>query len=134
MPRTYQCGICPNCLLRRSSLLNALPTTAYSEQYLWNDLTKPDFEKSLNNPIPLIKHDRQVARSGVLIMQLLAKTESNPRLPIEIHKLNQALDSPVDEIRKNVINLFKQHKQEWDFFLDQCTSPNSWVRAVCEAA
>jgi 7-cyano-7-deazaguanine synthase in queuosine biosynthesis len=129
-----QCGICSNCLLRRSSLFNALPDAACKEQYHWNDLTKPDFEQSLGTPMPISTHGQQVARSGFLIMQSLAEIESNPRLPIEIGKLGHALNSPRDIVRDNVIKLFQQHKQEWDRFLGKSSASNSWIQPLREVA
>ena len=128
LKRLMHCGVCGNCLLRRTSLV-------------WNELDDPTeyrarhcgastFAAAFDGAVPRnIKAMRDLAFNGVRSMQRLANVADDPwqlRVLAEISAVARGLGEPVHNVGDKMRQFLAQHQAEWARFLKSC-GPASWV-------
>lgn len=126
--KVMHCGLCGNCLLRRTSLIWA--EVEDSTDYRAVDLTACTLEEAFKGKLPRNFHaSLDVARNSVRAMQRLAELTSAPhrmRVDSEIAALSRGLDEPIPVVREKMMHFLSQHQREWEQFLKSCGA-NSWV-------
>lgn len=132
-----QCGVCAACMLRRTSLHVA----GYEEpetNYIWQDLSSTTFIEGAHkdhhgNSISDLKY----AIAGVLHMDHLAaiarSKDENTLIQRQALVLGRALEIPIDEAARNILNLLDKHADEWSSFVNSF-SKNSFIRDWAKAA
>lgn len=117
-----QCGACAACMLRRLSV-HAAGLKESAETYVAIDMSSESFENALH---PDFKRKgrafTEYAIAGVLHMQHLAdmsKPEYERTLKRHALHLALALESPVEQVLKNLTDLIKRHSNEWDQYLNE---------------
>jgi hypothetical protein len=131
--RAMHCGLCGNCLLRRTSLLWA--EVEDKTEYRAHDLKSPTFEGAFVGKKPHEFHaNLDVARNSVRAMQRLAElasTRHRMRVESEVAALSRGLDESIPVVREKMMAFLSQHSREWERFLRFC-GPNSWVADFAE--
>jgi hypothetical protein len=126
--RVMHCGLCGNCLLRRTSLIWA--EVEDTTEYRAVDLTASTLEGAFKGKAPRNFHAHlDVARNSVRAMQRLADLTSasnRMRVESEVVAVSRGLDEPVPDVREKMMNFLSQHQREWERFLKSCGA-NSWV-------
>ena len=126
--KVMHCGLCVNCLLRRTSLIWA--EVEDSTEYRAVDLTAPTLEEAFRGKVPRNFHaSLDVARNSVRAMQRLAELTSEPhrmRVESEVAAVSRGLDEPIPVVREKMMHFLSQHQREWERFLKSCGA-NSWV-------
>jgi hypothetical protein len=126
--KLWHCGVCGNCLLRRMSLLWAgiEDTTGY----LAKSIRVPRFVDSFGHLAPRsVKAQNDVAFNTVRSMQRLADLVDDMngmRVQAEAAALARGLNESVSTVTDRLEDFLKQHRIEWQQFLDHC-GPRSWV-------
>lgn len=121
--KTRQCGICAACMLRRMSI-HAAGLSEPSEQYVWEDLSAPRFERAAAPSFDKKKITgslREYAIAGVLhldhLAELLNSNANAHALDLAAFQLGEALGLPEVEARTRLDRLLKQHTREWNSFV-----------------
>lgn len=126
--KVMHCGLCGNCLLRRTSLICA--EVDDTTEYRAVDLTAPTLEEAFRGNLPRNFHaSLDVARNSVRAMQRLAELASAPhrmRVESEVVALSRGLDEPIPLVREKMMHFLSQHQREWERFLKSCGA-KSWV-------
>lgn len=126
--KVMHCGLCGNCLLRRTSLIWA--EVEDSTEYRAVDLTAPTLEEAFRGKVPRNFHaSLDVARNSVRAMQRLAQLTGEPhrmRVESEVAAVSRGLDEPIPVVREKMMHFLSQHQREWERFLKSCGA-NSWV-------
>jgi hypothetical protein len=123
--RRRQCGICAACLLRRMSM-NAAGLRDLKETFIWQDLSSPEFK---NGAVPgfarITGALREYAIAGLLhLKHLAALTGERHAGAIDHHvfKIARALGVAEDDVRRKLMRVLNQHRQELDAFMDMVGS------------
>lgn len=131
-----QCGICAACLLRRLSVHSA-GLTEPPETYVWENLRTPEFRGGANSSFTKFTLAlEQHAIAGTLHLGRLAALE-----PLSEYKdiangtllLSQALRLPEIEVVMQQQSLWRQHRHEWQAFLEWL-GPHSFITQWAQAA
>ncbi|AEA60133.1 7-cyano-7-deazaguanine synthase [Burkholderia gladioli] len=128
----YHCGVCGNCLLRRTA--EHAVRVSDATEYLFDDLTAATLESGMRTGEGEIKLDFfcDLARNGVLDMQRLAECSQDAHvsrvlgMAVDLARLDGA---SVERVSENVSHLLGQHAAEWKNFLVAC-GENSWISKV----
>lgn len=133
------CGLCPNCLLRRVSLVNGGFESVHREEaYVWKNLRAADLEGAIDPELPRFRvtsRHEEIARSAVIAHRDVARLAERPDAPCVIDQANllaSALDIPFTTATQRLNSLLARHQAEWSRFLAEQTRAGSWVRALCE--
>ncbi|MFO1434500.1 MAG: hypothetical protein U1F76_31205 [Candidatus Competibacteraceae bacterium] len=133
------CGLCPNCLLRRVSLVNGGFETVHREEaYIWKNLQAGDLAGVLAHDLPrfdVTPRHEEIARIAVIAhrdVARLAKRPDDPCVEEQAKILVNTLHIPLTTAKQELISLLARHQAEWFRFLDEETNEGSWVRAWCE--
>jgi hypothetical protein len=115
-----QCGICAACMLRRMSL-HAAQLHEASDVYIWDDLSKPDFDGAAASGFKGgRKIKKQYAIAGALHLHHMAGLRksalSKQTLDLNAFHLSRALGLPKAEVAVKVDRMLGQHEQEWSAF------------------
>lgn len=126
--RVLHCGLCGNCMLRRSSLIWA--EVDDSTRYRAVDLTASSLEKAFRGKEPRnFQASLDVARNSIRAMQRLAELTSathRMRVESEVAAVSRGLDEPIPIVREKIMHFLSQHRREWEQFLKSCGA-HSWV-------
>ncbi|WP_139146919.1 hypothetical protein [Hydrogenophaga sp. PML113] len=126
--KVMHCGLCGNCLLRRTSLIWA--EVDDTTEYRAVDLTARTLEEAFRGKMPRnFQASLDVARNSVRAMQRLAELTSAPhrlRVESEVVALSRGLDEPIPLVREKMMHFLSQHQREWKRFLKSCGA-KSWV-------
>jgi len=116
-----QCGVCAACMLRRMSV-HAAGLQEASDVYVAPNLSAPSMAEAVE---PGFRHAgksfAEYAHAGFLHLDHLADlADDAARSEVRAHafQLGRALGTPVEETESNLRNLLKQHKTEWENFMD----------------
>jgi 7-cyano-7-deazaguanine synthase in queuosine biosynthesis len=125
-----QCGICAACMLRRMSL-HAAGLDEPQDNYVWEDLTAPDFKEGAARGFDKItRAQRQYAIAGALHLDHLASVRRAPHfaqsLDFHAFQISEALRLPEEEVRSKIDRLLSQHEKEWTEFMDSL-GPKSFI-------
>ncbi len=127
-----QCGICAACMLRRMSA-HAASLEEPQKNYIWEDLTGPDFQAARAKGFAVQKVTqsmRHYAIAGALHLDHLAALRSSPlRQPMLRRNsmgLADALGLPLAEVESKLHRMLQQHELEWTAFM-QSLGPKSFV-------
>lgn len=126
--KLWHCGVCGNCILRRMSLVSiGIDDTT---GYLAKDLRASTFTGSFGDAVPkTIKAQKDVAFNTVRSMQRLADLADEMmgmRVQAEASALARGLNEPLSTVNDKLEAFLKQHRIEWQQFLEHCGSA-SWV-------
>jgi 7-cyano-7-deazaguanine synthase in queuosine biosynthesis len=128
--RHLQCGVCPNCLLRRQSLF-AAGLSPNQEEY---DIKCELNASSLRNSAHSSLYKR--ATQGILPLVELARVRSSPifskAFELQTRRLAHALNESVDVTFANATKLVDTHRAELEAFLRSLPN-NSAIRELGEA-
>lgn len=133
MHKRIHCGVCGNCILRRSAAL--LAGIRESEPYKFSNLHSPTMKSALlaDTAKPrAMRAFEDLASNGVRSMQRLADLAGSPddiRVWSEAASLADALDTDVSETRTSLLRFLTTHAKEWNAFLGVC-GPDSWVAGM----
>jgi 7-cyano-7-deazaguanine synthase in queuosine biosynthesis len=131
-----QCGICTACLLRRLSVHSA-GLIEPSETYVWENLRTTDFRGGANSSFTKFTLAlEQHAIAGTLHLGRLAILESSSEyrnIRNGMLLLSQALRLPEIEVVMQQHSLWRQHRLEWQAFLDWL-GPDSFIARWAQAA
>lgn len=131
--RRIHCGVCGNCILRRSAAMAAGiedPTP-----YLYENLTAFDMKEAL---LPGVAQPRghkafeDLASNGIRSMQRLADLAPVPdtvSVWAEAANIAAAQSRPVSEVHVELAQFLTRHAQQWQSFLERC-GPNSWPASM----
>lgn len=131
-----QCGVCAACLLRRLSVHSAGLTEPLGT-YVWENLQTPEFRDGANSSFTKFTLAlEQHAIAGTLHLGRLATLEPSleyMHIANGTLLLSQALRLPQIEVVLQQHNLWRQHRQEWQAFLDWL-GPASFISRWAQAA
>lgn len=131
--RRIHCGLCGNCILRRSAAMAA--NIEDETTYLFQDLTSRSMESGL---LPGAKHPRghrayeDLASNGARSMQRLADLaldEDALAIWSESANIAEAQCRPIAEVKGDLTRLLKRHAEQWNTFLSQC-GRDSWMATM----
>ncbi len=125
--RMFHCGVCGNCLLRRSAEHSVNLDSA--TEYLFNDLSMTTLEEALRPGEGSIRmrffHD--LARNGARDMQRLADsvltTDLTQRTAVDLARF---VDGGIERTTQDLNTLLNSHAAEWGRFLSACGT-ESWI-------
>ena len=130
--KMFHCGVCGNCLLRRSAEHAAGVDGA--TQYLFEDLTAEALESALRPGEGSVKlrFFSDLARNSARDMQRLADLALAPG-----HKAAQStavdlarfIDAGLDQTKSNLAALLERHASEWLNFMSNC-GEGSWISRI----
>jgi hypothetical protein len=130
--RARQCGICAACMLRRLSV-HAAGLSEPNINYAWEDLTADSFEAGVSSGFKkerITNAMREYAIAGTLhlsqIASLIDSKENIQMLEMRALELSKSLNLPVDETKVKLNRFLRQHKFEWEQFLNSL-GPKSFV-------
>ena len=127
-----QCGICAACMLRRMSMYT-ISCVENRKTYVWENLAAANFEdgaaeKFKNRDPTGAFHEYAIA--GTLHLDHLASLSqfksNQTALDQQCFYLSHSLELPYDEIRTKLEGLLRQHKEEWNSFVESL-APESFV-------
>jgi 7-cyano-7-deazaguanine synthase in queuosine biosynthesis len=138
-----ECGVCPNCVLRRTALDAAgLEGVAEKQDYVWRDLKALDLASAVSSSVrsenPHFEtrpRDWQIARSAVAVhrrVARLADQPESPRMRLEVKRLSLVTGEPADVVDSRLRALLLRHKREWHDFIAHQTKPGSWLARLAE--
>jgi len=134
--KRIHCGVCGNCILRRSAAVAAKiddPTP-----YLYENLTASDMNEALR---PNARRPRghkafeDLAANGIRSMQRLADLAATPNslsVLTEAANIATAQGRPVGDVQAELNQFLSRHAEHWQTFLTRC-GPNSWPAAMARA-
>jgi 7-cyano-7-deazaguanine synthase in queuosine biosynthesis len=134
--KRIHCGVCGNCILRRSAAMAAGfddPTP-----YLYENLTAFEMKEALRPNVSqprAYKAFEDLASNGIRSMQRLADLALAPdgvTVWAEAANIAVAQSRPVDEVQIELTKFLTRHAQQWRAFLDHC-GPNSWPASMARA-
>ncbi|MET3916834.1 hypothetical protein ABID97_003616 [Variovorax sp. OAS795] len=134
--KRIHCGVCGNCILRRSAAMAAGiedPTP-----YLYENLTAFDMKEALRTNVAQprgYKAFEDLASNGIRSMQRLADLASTPdalSVWAEAANIAAAQSRPVSEVRTELNQFLARHTLQWQSFLEQC-GVDSWPAAMARA-
>jgi hypothetical protein len=131
--KRIHCGLCGNCILRRSAAMAA--NIEDETTYLYKDLTSTTMESGL---LPGAKRPRghrayaDLASNGARSMQRLAELALNEdALAIwsEAANIAEAQSRSINEVKGDLTRFLQRHADQWNAFLNQCGS-DSWIATM----
>jgi hypothetical protein len=127
--RKVHCGVCGNCLLRRTSLFAA--GIVDSTVYKVSDLRAGSLEGAMEADDKLLTPGsyRDIARNAARSMQRLADlvcSDKQYRVAAEAEGLANYQRRSRSEVREALDGMLEQHSHEWTDFLEHC-GQSSWV-------
>jgi 7-cyano-7-deazaguanine synthase in queuosine biosynthesis len=116
-----QCGICAACMLRRQSV-HAAGLTERKENYIWENLNVPSFEKGAAKGFHSITRAfREYAIAGTLHLDHLAAIRSSAAgrsaLALCAFQLSRSRRLPEEDVKAKLDRLLDQHEHEWAAFM-----------------
>lgn len=133
------CGLCPNCLLRRVSLVNGgFEAVHRKENYVWKNLRAKNLAGALAQDLKdfaITDRHEEVARSAVIVHRDFARMADDPSSSYVMDQarlLESALNIPLLTVKEKLFSLLARHQAEWSRFLAEETSDDSWVRVLYE--
>jgi hypothetical protein len=125
-----QCGVCGNCLLRRSSASVALGHGGTAKEYAWWDLNADTLADAAHGRVATTDNDLRIASFAVLSQKHLAAAAAfegtHPTLDRASHELAIGLGIPKPEAAKYLTSFLTDHRRDWVAFLSTL-SPDGWV-------
>ncbi|MFM0758090.1 hypothetical protein [Paraburkholderia strydomiana] len=127
--RRIHCGICGNCLLRRTA--EHFAGISGATEYLFSDLSAETLEGALQDGDhgKYLKFFTDLARNGARDMQRLADLQGRSDRPlIQTTAVDLARNSPESrpQMEARLVALLDQHASEWNAFLAEC-GERSWI-------
>jgi 7-cyano-7-deazaguanine synthase in queuosine biosynthesis len=134
------CGICPNCLLRRLSLVSAgLEDVHAREPYIWKNLSASQFSDMPTSWTPgnvvefsSNKRDQDIARSSFILHRDFARLASKSLSDLEIRRHANRLAVGTGLAHEfclfSLSQLIRRHAEEWLGFVEQQIGRNSWFK------
>lgn len=117
-----QCGICAACMLRRVSV-HAAGLAEPAETYVWENLGASTFGSGVAAGFTkATRKQREYAIAGALHLDHLAALQNSRAgqriLQLRVAQLSEALKEPEADVQRKLLRLLKQHKLEWEAFMD----------------
>ncbi|WP_153135324.1 hypothetical protein [Paraburkholderia agricolaris] len=127
--KKVHCGVCGNCLLRRTSILAA--GIVDSTDYKVSDLHAKSLEEAIvaDDKLLTLGSYKDIARNAARSMQRLADLSSSDkqyRVAAEAEGLASYQRRSRSEVRDALDGMLEQHSHEWMDFLGHC-GKSSWV-------
>ncbi len=130
--KMYHCGICGNCLLRRTAEQSA--NLEGATEYLFSDLRAKSLEAALRpggNNVK-VKFFADLARNSVRDMQRLADAGAASQQSVALRTaidLSRFTGDDITISTTKLARLLEQHTVEWSEFLAAC-GPDSWISNI----
>jgi hypothetical protein len=131
--RRIHCGVCGNCILRRSAAIAA--DIDDETPYLYQDFTRSTMDASLMEGVPRPRGHKafdDLAFNGVRSMQRLADLANDPEsiaVWTEAANIAEAMSVSVSQTHSELAAFLARHARQWEYFLNRC-GQDSWVTAM----